>query len=247
MDSSQITEANDLINQGKFKKAKKILNRCISDKNALFLLSKCYRSEKNFSESLSCLEHALKIDPKFDLALFEIALLQKYLNNYDSAISAFQSFLKLHPNIFEAYFNLGNLYRDNDELDLAINAYKKALDLNNADYEIYTNLSDVLITKGLFKDAEVFCQKAFSLNQNDPRISNNAGFLQLKSKNYNAAIQAFEYSLTLDSKNFFAKKNLGDIYLLMGKHEEALNYIYSVTGKITFRNNQTRATFYDKP
>ena len=43
MDSIQITAANELINQGKFKKAKKILSSCKSDKNALFLLSKCYK------------------------------------------------------------------------------------------------------------------------------------------------------------------------------------------------------------
>lgn len=245
MDSTQISTANDFINQGKFKKAKKILINCNSDKNALFLLSKCYKSEKNLIESLSCLEHALKIDPEFDLALFEIALLHKSLNNYDSAVSAFHSFLKIHPHVYEAYFNLGNLYRDNNELDKSINAYKKALNLNDNDYEVYTNLCDVLITKELFKEAETFCQKAFSLNQKDPRISNIAGFLRLKSKNYDSAIQAFQYSLKLDDNNFFAKKNLSDIYLLMGRHEDALDLIYSVTGKISFNSNHNGASFYD--
>ena len=102
-----------------------------------------------------------------------------------------------------------------------------------------------MITKGLFKEAEVFCQKAFSLNQNDPRISNNAGFLQLESKNFNSAIQAFEYSLKLDANNFFAKKNLGEIFLLMGRHQDALNLIYSATGKISFNNNHNGASFDD--
>ena len=246
MDSAQITTANDFINQGKFKKAKKILSNCKTDKNALFLLSKCYKSEKNLLESLLCLEHALKIDAEFDLALFDIALLHKSLKNYDSAVSAFHSFLKIHPDVYEAYFNLGNLYRDNNELDLAIDAYKKALELNNSDYEVYTNLSDVLITKGIFKEAEVYCQKAFSLNQKDPRISNNAGFLQLESKNYDSAIQAFQYSLKLDVDNFFAKMKLSDIYLLMGRHQDALNLIYSATGKISFNNNYNKALFDEK-
>ena len=246
MDSAQITTANDFINQGKLKKAKKILSNCKSDKNALFLLSKCYKSENNHIESLSCLEAALKIDAEFDLALFEIATLHKSLNNYESAINAFHSFLKIHPHVYEAYFNLGNLYRDNNKLDQAINAYKKAIELNSTDYEVYTNLSDVLITKGIFKEAELFCQKAFSLNQKDPRISNNAGFLQLESKNYDSAIQAFKYSLMLEADNFFAKKNLGDIYLLMGRHEDALNLIYSATGKISFNNNHNGALFNDQ-
>jgi len=92
----------------------------------------------------------------------------------------------------------------------------------------------------------MFCQKAFSLNQKDPRISNNAGFLQLKSKNYHSAIQAFQYSLKLDNENFFAKKNLGDIYLLMGRHEDALNLIYSATGKISFNTKHNGAIFNDQ-
>jgi len=240
-----VKTASDLIDQGKFKKAKKILTSCKFDKNALFLLSKCYKVENDFEKSVSCLKDALKIDPLFDLALFEIALTYKLLNKYDLAVNSFENFLKIHPNTYEAYFNLGNLYRDSNKLDLAINAYKKALELNSTDYEIYTNLSDIYITKGLFKDAEVFCQKAFFFNQKDPRISNNAGFLQLKSKNYNSAIQAFEYTLKIDPENFFAKINLGDIYSTIGHHKNALNLIYSATGKITFNNEYDGAIFND--
>ena len=46
MDSTQISTANDFINQGKFKKAKKNLINCI-DKNYPFLLSKCYNQKKS--------------------------------------------------------------------------------------------------------------------------------------------------------------------------------------------------------
>jgi tetratricopeptide (TPR) repeat protein len=243
MEPIYIKTAGDLINQGKFKKAKKILISCKSDKNALFLLSRCYKAENDFVESVSCLKNALNIDPLFDLALFEIALNYKFLNKYELAVNSFEIFLKIHPNTYEAYFNLGNLHRDSNNLDLAINAYKKALELNSKDYEIYTNLSDVYITKGFFKEAEMYCQKAFFFNQKDPRISNNAGFLQLKSKNYSSAIQAFEYTLKLDPENFFAKINLGDIYSIIGHHEKALDLIYSATGKITFNNEYDGVIF----
>ena len=78
-------------------------------------------------------------------------------------------------------------------------------------------------------------QLAFKLNPKDFRISNSVGMLQRKFNNNIDAKAAFEYSLSIDPENDFARRQLSIIERILGNYEKGLEILYELTGKISFK------------
>ena len=75
---------------------------------------------------------------------------------------------------------------------------------------------------------------AFSLSPKNTIISNSVGTLHYEMGNMTASMEAFEYSLSIDNDNDYAKKKIIEILCLSGDFHKGLKMHYELNGKITF-------------
>ncbi|HTO86667.1 MAG TPA: tetratricopeptide repeat protein [Thermoanaerobaculia bacterium] len=75
---------------------------------------------------------ALKLDPHFFLAAYNLGMLEEIQGRVSQAISAYQQAIKIRPGFPPAHFRLGRLYEKQGRDDDAIPEYAKALRINSA-------------------------------------------------------------------------------------------------------------------
>ena len=75
---------------------------------------------------------------------------------------------------------------------------------------------------------------AFSLSPKNTITTNSVGNLHYEMGNLSSSLEAFEYSLSIDSNNEFAKEKISEILCLSGDFHKGLNMFYEINGKITF-------------
>mgnify|MGYP003682934663 CR=1 FL=1 len=60
------------------------------------------------------------------------------------------------------------------------------------------------------------------------------GNLHYEMGNLSSSLEAFEYSLSIDNNNEFAKEKISEILCLNGDFHKGLSIYYEINGKITF-------------
>jgi tetratricopeptide (TPR) repeat protein len=75
---------------------------------------------------------ALKLDPHFFLAAYNLGLMEEIQGRVAQAISAYQLAIKIRPGFPPAHFRLGRLYEKEGRDEDAIPEYAKAFRINNA-------------------------------------------------------------------------------------------------------------------
>ncbi|PYP93307.1 MAG: hypothetical protein DMG65_01340 [Candidatus Angelobacter sp. Gp1-AA117] len=122
------------------------------------------------------------------------------------------------------YFKrVGDQYAQNGFTVKAIAIYKKLTKLNPATPETITKLAELYTTQGLFNDARSqYMQVADQL---------------LKSGDNNQAAKVFQKILELDPENTTTQSKLADLYIKLGKKEDARNIYYSAAESLYSRSS----------
>ena len=80
----------------------------------------CERAIEKFKQ-------AIKINPEFADAYFQLGLVYGELERYDEGISTYKEAIRIKPDFFAAYYNLGETYHKLTRHDESITAYKEAI------------------------------------------------------------------------------------------------------------------------
>lgn len=100
-----------------------------NDADAWYLLGRTKFNESNFAESISSLERALALHPKYVEAENNLGLAWRELNNIEKARAAFQLAIEWQGDLpvdAQPFLNLGALLADQNEFDKAISYLEKA-------------------------------------------------------------------------------------------------------------------------
>lgn len=81
----------------------------------------------NLENSIKNFVKAIKINPNYSQAFYNMAIVLKEYGNKESAIDCFKKAIKINPSYIGAYYQLGNIYFENEKKDLAIETYKNLL------------------------------------------------------------------------------------------------------------------------
>jgi Ca-activated chloride channel family protein len=103
-----------------------------------------FRLDKNDEAAITMYDSALRINPKFTEAYFNMALSFYGQKKYDTTISTFHKAIATttDKNIkAKAYYNIGNTYLEKREPRKAITAYRESLKNNWQDYNTKYNLA----------------------------------------------------------------------------------------------------------
>ena len=119
---------------------------------------------KQFDNAIKSYKKAIKINPDFAEAYYNMAIAQKVIGEFDEAIKSYKKALKIKPNYFEAHYNLGNILSEKGDKKAAIDSYEFALQIKPGSAMVYNNMGNILKdSNGDFKEALDSYKKALEI------------------------------------------------------------------------------------
>ncbi|NOY96681.1 MAG: tetratricopeptide repeat protein, partial [Chlorobi bacterium] len=125
----------------------------------------------------------------------------------------------------EAYYNRGVVFQDMKNYIEAVKDYETCLELNGEYSNAYYNLGIIFLEQGKAEKAICMFDKSLSSNPKDVLSYTNRGYAKYKLKRYKDAIKDFEYSLKLDSSNYYSLKWIGFCYLQLNEPSISNEYL----------------------
>ncbi|MCI9844447.1 tetratricopeptide repeat protein [Flavobacterium pectinovorum] len=100
-----------------------------------YIIAKDFMRDQKYVLAIEAFQMALKKDPKFVLALDDIAMCYRQLKDYDNAIKYYKKSLEIYPEGDFALVNIGVVYSLKTDYKTAITYYEKLIkfDPNNAE------------------------------------------------------------------------------------------------------------------
>jgi len=161
--------------------------------------------------------------------------------NYQQAINYYTEAVKINSIDHESYNNRANIYMDQKNFNAAIADYKQAL-VVKPDYHVaFDNLGALYATRGMYDSALYYFTKTLEKKPDYLPTYNNRAITFLYMKRYEEAIKDWQnylqtkYKLPIQAvltqiskfESFDAgvMNSIGECYRLVGKNQEALNYI----------------------
>ena len=190
------------------------------------------RTKEGFNKAVDCFERAIEKDPNFALAYVGLANTYGTFIGYGflsaaEAIPKIRTLLKkalaIDDEIAEAHVLLAQItYSCDWDWEGAEKEFKLALQLN-PNY-VYAHLwyGIYLAKKGLIDKALEEQARAYELDPLNIVINYSFGNFNILDRRYDAAIEAYKKTLTMDQNFIPAYAGLGKAYLLQSKYEEAL-------------------------
>ena len=198
------------------KAAKRNLHQLLAEKafNALKINA--------FDEATAYFQRAVRLDPINPDTYRRMAAGYAHVSQFSKAIEYYRKTLEVAPDdraarlsLAQSYNNHGVALRNNGEWNEAIRAYQNALELQPTYQLARTNLSDVLWQKanayrqsGRTVEAIATHRELQRLHPDDTTVVSLLGELYLKTRNYPAAVSAFQKVYTALSTDKQAQHNL---------------------------------------
>lgn len=247
---AQIRYATLLYNRKKFDQAFQLISEVVAshpdNKWGHLWMGLTLDAKRKKQEAIAHFEKAIKIDPKFDTAIYNLGCSYLYSRprQYAKARECFQRVLAINPAYYRAYYQLGMSYGYEDRYDVALTYMDKALAISN-DYLTAHNWRAVILTEmKRFKEAAETYSAAIMLDpRNDVlyvrRAAAKAEMLQIES-----AVDDLNFALELNPNNLEAVVNLSNIYLKTNNISLALQKIDSAL-KVSGNKNALAADLWN--
>ncbi|SEP42179.1 tetratricopeptide repeat protein [Mucilaginibacter sp. OK283] len=117
-----------------------------------------------YDEAIAKYNEALKIDPDYSSAYYELAYTLFSTGKGNDAIAYLEKTLKLDPKLAGAYDMLGSIYDDDKQPDKAIEYYKKGIEANPKYQRLYYNLSVAYLRQKKYAESENYAVEAIKLD-----------------------------------------------------------------------------------
>jgi tetratricopeptide (TPR) repeat protein len=124
-----------------------------------------YRSD--YDGAIAEYRKALKIDPKYAVAHYDIGLALDAQGKTKEAIAAYRRAIRFDPKYADAHYALGLALSDVGKLDEAIATFRKGIKLDPKDARFHQALGTALHEKGKPNEAIASFQRALKL---DPKL-----------------------------------------------------------------------------
>ena len=127
---------------------------------------KQFPKKSMWKKEISEYKKALRIDPHFAEAHFNLGVAYQEKGDLKEAIAEYQKTIQIYPNYIEAHNNLGILYFRKGMLDQALVEYQKTIEIQPDYSKGYYNIGSVYREKKKTDEAITSFQKALEINPN---------------------------------------------------------------------------------
>ena len=190
--------------------------------DAYRLLAKIAIAEKNSTDGVTLLQHAIGIRPDHFDSHFDLANLYQILGNYGCAITSYELGLQIDSNHFQSFGLLGLALRAIGDIERAEIAFRKAIEINPHYADAWCNLGTLLKDRNKSEEALQCFQKAIDIQpQFIEAFVNLSNTLHHLGKNEEALMYCNK-ALLIQPDQHIAQNNKGNILRATGQLEEAL-------------------------
>lgn len=199
---------------------------------AAFLAAESLRKKENdtgLDAAIEKYKQAIEIDPRYAVAQARLAwaYLRSYgLHREPAALTLAglncKSAIQLDPNLVDAHLGLASFYRQTGDDESASREMSKALALDPSDAHTLTYQADFYAAANQWDKAEETFHRVLELRPNYWLAHNEWGAVLEDQGRYPEALVEFRSASLLVPGNAFALRNVGSIYLRLGKLPEAL-------------------------
>lgn len=223
-----LNNIQDLISEGSFNEAKKLLTEDSEElKNnveAIKLLGLVNVNLELFDEAKKNFEKAIKLSPDDTTALYYLANCYDNLEMVSDAEKLYLKVLKLRDEYIDAYKNLCILYmKTNRELN-AIELAQKAKEIAPNDYTFDYLIGTANITLKRYQHGIEHLEAALALNPSHFQIYNNLGTAYLLVGQREKAISCYKKAVKIKPDDAISYYNIGSIFQIQNKHAQACDY-----------------------
>ncbi|MCE1188194.1 MAG: tetratricopeptide repeat protein [Ignavibacteria bacterium] len=240
--SQDISAAKKYIESGKLKEAKPILETLIGmDKNnheAHYYLGKIFFLQKDGEKAAEQFEKAIELNPKNsdyhcllgqaygmdaqNSSIFtQIKLAPKIKREFQTAVDLNPKNVAARKGLITYYLRAPGIMGGSN--DKALAEAKTLVSIDEKSGRIV--LATIYLEQNNFSAAENECKQLEAKFGNQKDFSsfyNDYGYMLLKQKRYDEAIQKFQKQISLNPENANAYDSLGDGYKAAGKKNEAI-------------------------
>ncbi|XP_010543807.1 PREDICTED: probable UDP-N-acetylglucosamine--peptide N-acetylglucosaminyltransferase SPINDLY [Tarenaya hassleriana] len=173
----------------------------------------------NTQEGIQKYYEALKIDPHYAPAYYNLGVVYSEMMQYDSALSCYEKAALERPMYAEAYCNMGVIYKNRGDLETAIACYERCLSVS-PNFEIAKNNMAIALTdlgtkiklEGDVNQGVAYYKKALYYNWHYADAMYNLGVAYGEMLKFDMAIVFYELALHFNPHCAEACNNLGVIY-----------------------------------
>ena len=189
-----------------------------------------YKAHNNLAAALEPLDldraifhykEALKIYPKYVLALNNIGISLYNKGNYDEAVSYFTKVLKIDPQKIDARMDMANLFFLQAKPEKAILQYKEILKTDSENAKAHYNLAYILSAQKKIDQAEYHYKETLKINPKHEKAHYNLGNIMLKQGKLKEAFTHFADAIKIKPDYIQAYNKIGLILFKQGKFNKA--------------------------
>ncbi|MDO4763694.1 MAG: tetratricopeptide repeat protein [Flavobacteriaceae bacterium] len=181
----------------------------------------------NLGDPFKALKHyhlALKFDSEDDYALENIMQCYHKLNKSGEAIEFLKSYLDQHPFSETAWFEYGHFFFNKKKYEEAIKGFDYLLAINSQAIGVYGNKAACYEAMGKWQEAIAIYEEQLEVEYTKAFTYYKIGLCYKEMKNWALALKSFQKSLKEDPQFYLSMMEQSDVYLEMGKKEEALYF-----------------------
>ena len=164
-------------------------------------LGRKYFEQKKYPQARTCFEQAVKSNPQFEAAFFNLGMTHKIMNANDAALTAFSRAVTLKPDYVRAWTEIARMQDKKRNYAEAITNYQKALALEPSNTSALKEMAQVYAKQRDSKQAERYFKEAIALGDTDPVTYYNLASVQLEFGKAGEALQNAQKALAANDKD----------------------------------------------
>jgi tetratricopeptide (TPR) repeat protein len=192
-------------------------------------LGDVYRSQDQAAEAVAAYEQAVQLDPAYAWPYHHLGLIYAERQNFQPAVIYLRRALERHPRPQDqalAWYGLGQVYQAMPQPAAAAEAYQQAISLDPGYPWSYHHLGALHASQGHYQAAQQLYRQALQRHpSDDPRRAlswRHLGNTCVGLGDLTGAAQAYQQAITADPSDASSHHNLGDIYAVLKRHDEAI-------------------------
>jgi serine/threonine protein kinase/tetratricopeptide (TPR) repeat protein len=186
-------------------------------------------NDRGLDPAIEKYKQAIEIDPRYAVAQAKLswAYLRSYGLHGDTAALMLasancKSAIQLDPNLVAAHLGLASVYQQTGNDEGASREMSKALSLDPADPHTLIYLADFYAASNRWDKAEDTFARVLKMRPNYWLAHQELGVILDMQGRYREALVEFRSASLASPRNALALKNVGSVYLQLGKLPEAL-------------------------
>jgi cellulose synthase operon protein C len=173
-----------------------------------------YFAQAKYREAEIELQNAIKIDPNFTEAHYQLAQCYMKQEIWTGVFTELNRVVTLSPKNWEAQLELGNMLLAAHQFSLASDRAKLVLQAQPQNVDAHTLLAKILASKGDAQGAAAEMQKVIALAPNQSSTYLSLAAVQLQAKQTSEAEASYQKAISLDPASAAPVVALGKFYAL---------------------------------